>query len=180
MYCKLLKEVVDEISGGEIASHSTVDMKVDIDAYLDSEYIPSNDEKIKVYKDIAELKSTEEQQELYFDLKDRYGEPNDSLMNLMNIAVIKNMASQINAKKVEINSRACKIYFDASVLKNQNVIFAVSDMADECVFSIAEEPTLVFNAKLNTIRQKLDILLKFLKNVINNCKNYCYFDFYFV
>lgn len=163
MYCKLLKEVVEEISGGEIVAHSNVEMKVEIDAYLDAEYISSNDEKIKVYKDIAELKSTEELHELYLDLKDRYGEPSGNLLNLMNIAVIKNMASLINATKVELNTRSCKIYFDADVLKNQAVIFAISDMAEECSLAFGDTPVLVFNTKTYNIREKLELLIKFLK-----------------
>ncbi|MDE6967420.1 MAG: transcription-repair coupling factor, partial [Clostridia bacterium] len=148
MYCKLLKEAVEEISGGEIVTKSNVDMKVDIDAYLDPEYIPSNNEKIKVYKDIAELKNTDELKEMFVDLKDRYGEPNDGLYNLMYIAVIKNMAGEIMAQSVEITPNKCAIYFDDNVMKNQKVIFAVSDMAEECHFEMYEKPCILFMTKM--------------------------------
>lgn len=163
MYCKLLKEVVEEISGGEIISKSNVEMKVNIDAYLDTEYIPSNDEKIRVYKDIADLKNTDEMNELYFDLKDRYGEPSESLLNLMSVAVIKNMASEINAQKVEITNKNCAIYFDSDVLKNQKVIYAVGDMQNDCSLTINDKPTITFNAKNVTIKQKLSLMINFLK-----------------
>lgn len=168
MYCKLLKEVVEEISGGEIATKSNVDMKVDIDTYLDPDYIPNNDEKIKVYKDIAELKGTDELQEMYADLKDRYGEPGEGLCNLMYTAVVKNMAAEIGAEKVKISNSKCAIQFDSSVLKNQNVIFAVSDMQDECSFVLNEKPSVVFEIKMLNIRQKLNLMIKFLKKCKNN------------
>ena len=168
MYCKLLKEVVEEISGGEIVNKSDVDMKVDIDSYLDPEYITSNDEKIKVYKDIAALQNTEELKEMYLDLKDRYGEPNDGLYNLMYVAVIKNMAVEIMALSVEINHKKCAINFDNNVLKNENVIFAVSDMAEECRFEMKENPSVIFEIKALNIRQKLELMIKFLKKCKKN------------
>lgn len=167
MYCKLLKEVVEEISGGEIVSKSVVDMKVDIDAYLDPNFIQNNDEKIKIYKDIAGLKDTAELDEMYNDIKDRYGEPNDGLYNLMYIAVIKNMSAELLAEKVVINNSKCLIQFDSSVLKNQNVIYAVSDMQEECNFAISEKPNIVFETKGLNTRQKLTLMIKFLKK----CKN---------
>ncbi len=168
MYCKLLKEVVEEISGGEIVNKSDVDMKVDIDSYLDPEYIASNDEKIKVYKDIAALQNTEELKEMYLDLKDRYGEPNDGLYNLMYVAVIKNMAAEIMALSVEINHKKCAINFDNNVLKNENVIFTVSDMAEECRFEMKENPSVIFEIKALNIRQKLELMIKFLKKCKKN------------
>ncbi len=164
MYCKLLKEVVEEISGGEIVSESDVDMKVDIDAYLDPEYIPSNNEKIKVYKDIAALQNIEELKEMQLDLKDRYGEANDGLCNLMYVAVIKNMAQEIGVKTVEINFKKCALHFDNSVFKNEKVIYAVSDMTEECNFEIKENPSIIFEVKNLNIRQKLELVIKFLKN----------------
>lgn len=164
MYCKLLKEVVEEISGGEIVSESDVDMKVDIDAYLDPKYIPSNNEKIKVYKDIAALQNIEELKEMQLDLKDRYGEANDGLCNLMYVAVIKNMAQEIGVKTVEINFKKCALHFDNSVFKNEKVIYAVSDMTEECNFEIRENPSVIFEIKNLNIRQKLELVIKFLKN----------------
>ena len=168
MYCKLLKEVVEEISGGEITSKSDVKMKVDIDSYLDPEYIPSNDEKIKVYKDIAALQNSKEINEMYLDLKDRYGEPGDGLCNLMYVAVIKNSAAECGAVAVDINLKNCAVHFDNNVFKNENVIFAVSDMSDECSFEIKENPSVIFKDKSLNIRQKLELIIKFLKKCKNN------------
>ena len=162
MYCKLLKEAVDEISGNEVVKGSNVDMSIDVEAYLDSEYISSNDEKIKVYKNIAELASMSELKEMEMDLKDRYGTPNNSLLNLMQIAVIKNMSSRVGAKKVTINSKGMGIEFGTEIFKNESVITAVSDMKDDCVLSISEAPMVVFNANLLDINAKLALIMAFL------------------
>ncbi len=167
MYCKLLKEAVDEISGNEVMKDSNVDMVVDVEAYLDSDYIATNDEKIKVYKNIAELSSIADLREMEIDLKDRYGTPNDSLLNLMNIAVIKNMSSRIGAKKVIINNKGMGIEFDGEVFKNEGVITAVSDMKNDCVLSVSANPTIVFNAKVLGIKQKLALILQFLEKCSN-------------
>ena len=163
MYCKLLQEAVDEISGTEVIKGSNVDMSIDVEAYLDSGYISTNDEKIKVYKDIAELANMSDFREMEIDLKDRYGTPNDSLVNLMIIAVVKNMASRIGAKKVTINTKGMGIEFGSDVFKNERIITAVSDMSDDCVLSISAVPTIVFNAKVLGIKAKLALILEFLE-----------------
>lgn len=163
MYCKLLKEVVDEISGKEAIVSSEVDMKVEINAYLDSDYIPNSDDKIRIYKNIAELSSTEEIKEMIVDLTDRYGAPSESLVNLMRIAVIKNMASKLNVTKVVLNSKGMALHFSLDMLQNERIISAISDMENDCVLSISDAPIVVFNVKNLNIEEKLILLLKFLQ-----------------
>lgn len=163
MYCKLLKEVVEEISGGEVISKSNVKLNANIDVYLDPEYIPSNDEKIKVYKTASALKDEAELIELYHDLVERYGEPNEGLHNLMYLAVIKNMSEEIGAKSVDITAEKCSITFDAAVLREQSVMIAVSEMADECTLELKDCARINFNVKGLSVRQKLSLIIKFLK-----------------
>ena len=84
----------------------------------------------------------------------------------MRIAVIKNMASRVGVKKVTINLKGMGLEFGSDVFKNENVISAVSDMKDDCVFSVSESPTIVFNTKLLGIEAKLALILQFF----DNCK----------
>ena len=88
---------------------------------------------------------------MYLDLKDRYGEPGDGLCNLMYVAVIKNSAAECGAVAVDINLKNCAVHFDNNVFKNENVIFAVSDMSDECSFEIKENPLVFLVCFLITI-----------------------------
>lgn len=163
MYCKLLREAVDEASGSEIIKSNDVELKVDIDAYIDGKYISDNDEKIKIYKNIAELSNIAECEEMNSMLTDRYGTPEEGLVNLMKLAVIKNMSGGIGAKRVNIRNGGMQIVFGVDVFRNEGVITAISDMQDVCSLSVSDEPMVVFDVKMADTKQKLDMLIKFLQ-----------------
>lgn len=164
MYCKLLQEAVAEISGTMGEKRSVVEMQVDIDAYLDSDYISGNDEKIKLYKEIAEIKSIEDAKELKNRLTEHYGAPDSGLLNLMDIALIKNMASDLGAVKIVINEKSSRIMFTPEVYQNQRVIFAISDMSGECTLTADSNPTLIFTSKTKNIPEKIQTMIAFLLN----------------
>lgn len=168
MYCKLLQEAVEEVSGAEKIQESACEMNVDINSYLDASYIPNNNEKIKVYKTIAEISCEAERDKLINKLSDTYGLPNQNLLNLIEVALIKNLAGSIGAKRVTINKQGAGITFDASVYKNKRVILAVADRPELCVMSDQAAPILVFDVKNLDILQKMQVIKKFLFNINKN------------
>lgn len=168
MYCKLLHEAVEEISGAGGMLETNTEMQIDIDAYMDSDYIGGNDEKIRLYKEIAEISSEEDKTKLIATLSEHYGKPSSSVVNLIDIAMMKNLASKIGALKVVVNNKGAGILFTSAVYKNESVINAVSDMGQDCVLSADTRPMLVFNANSVDINDKVEIVRKFL---LKSCKN---------
>ena len=166
MYCKLLQEAVEEVNGTGGIDASNVELKVEIDAYLESNYISSADDKIKIYKEIGELCSLEDKERFVQTLKESYGAPNASLLNLIDLSLIKNMAGRIGVKSVTINSKGAGLTFTNNVFRNEKVICTISDWANECVLSVKDEPILVFNVSKVDISQKINIILKFLEKCV--------------
>lgn len=131
MYCKLLQEAVEEINGdGEQIGGGEVEMQVDVNAYLDEGYITNVDEKLRVFKEIAEISSDSERNALIERLAVNYGKPDVELLNLIDVALLKNMCAAIGASKVIVNEKGAALYFDERVYKNADVIDAVSENAD--------------------------------------------------
>lgn len=95
MYCKLLEEAVHELSGNEI---STVDEEMTIDinvnAYIDDEYISSEELKIDTYKKIAAIQNENDVIDIKDELIDRYGDIPEEVENLIDIAYIKTLARE--------------------------------------------------------------------------------------
>ena len=66
---------------------TTID--IDIDAYIPMGYIPNEVQKLDIYKRIADIQTDEETEEMLEELIDRFGEPPQSVCNLLEIALLK-------------------------------------------------------------------------------------------
>ena len=95
LYFELLSEAVAKLKDGETAVPVKKDCLVDIqiDAHIPEEYISSYPQRIAIYKRIADIHSTEDAMDVTDELIDRYGEPPKSVMGLIKVAMLKNIAA---------------------------------------------------------------------------------------
>ncbi len=102
MYCRLLEEAVENLKKNKPLEEPPVDPVIDLqaEAYIDGGYISDAMHKIELYQRIAAIRKNEEIRELLDELIDRFGEPSTSVMNLLEVARIKNYARAIGVKSV--------------------------------------------------------------------------------
>lgn len=95
MYCKLLEEAVQELSGNEIyRDNEEMSIDLNVSAYIDDDYIHSEELKIDMYKKIAAVQDQNDIIDLKDELIDRYGDIPEEVENLMDIAYIKTLARE--------------------------------------------------------------------------------------
>ncbi|MDR1906320.1 MAG: transcription-repair coupling factor [Clostridiales bacterium] len=167
MYSRLLREAVGALKG-EITENTTeaeVRFDVDIDTYVDDKYV-AGAEKIELYSKIAAIDSRQKKENYIAELTDVYGKPDKALVNLIDIAIIKNMAAKIGAIRVMINSRGLGVVFDRSFVGHNKLIKAITRDKGVVLTGGEKTPTLVFNAKNMTMGQKIDRLTEFLEKAI--------------
>ena len=96
MYCRLLDEAMQQIKTGkpvEIIPEPLIEIPVE--AYLDSDYIGDAMHKIEIYQKIAAVRDNEKLEAVFAELTDRFGEPPLQVLNLLDVARIRNYARQI-------------------------------------------------------------------------------------
>lgn len=100
LYCKLLNQAVKQEQGcpEEESFDTTVDVQTD--AFIPSDYIPNEAQKLDIYKRIAAIENDSESDEMLDELTDRFGDPPRSVTNLLAIARIKSMAHQVYMKEI--------------------------------------------------------------------------------
>ncbi len=101
MYCKLLEEAVEALRKDkpiEEKPEPVIDLQAE--AYIDGGYISDAMHKIELYQRIAAIRKNEEIRGLLDELIDRFGEPSNSIMNLLAVARIKNYARDIGVKSI--------------------------------------------------------------------------------
>lgn len=111
-YCELLKEAVAELEGRQIDKKREVRMVVDYDTFIPTTYVEGAEWRLRLYSSIAEVSDVKMREKLLGEIRDVYGEIPDSVKNLVDVALMKNLASQIKASSVVVKRNERKIIFD--------------------------------------------------------------------
>ena len=109
LYLKMLGEAVSEESGQ--TDHQSTECMIDlqIDAHIPESYIENLPQRIDIYKKIASVQTQEDVLELNDELIDRFGEPPVAVAGLVEVALIRNIASGLGFK--EISQREGRVLF---------------------------------------------------------------------
>ncbi|NQN38055.1 transcription-repair coupling factor [Streptococcus suis] len=96
MYLQLLEQAILEKQGKTTQRQkSNSEVNLQIDAYLPSDYIGDQRQKIEIYKRIKNIDSRVNYQELQEELIDRFGEYPDVVAYLLEIGLLKSFLDQV-------------------------------------------------------------------------------------
>ncbi len=121
MYLQLLGEAVRE-EQGEVDVHKEeclVDIR--IDAYIPETYISNQAQRVDCYRKIARIQTEEDSFDITDELIDRYGEPPKSVLGLIDVARLRNMASAVDITEITQNDDLIKFFiskFDMQRIAN--------------------------------------------------------------
>lgn len=112
MYCRLLDEAVHELkTGNKVELPVEPTLEFNTEAYLTGDYISDAMHKIEIYQRIAAIRSDEHISELLDELIDRFGEPPQPVINLLDIAKIKNFARRMGILSISERPKHIDIHF---------------------------------------------------------------------
>ena len=100
MYLQLLEEAVLEQRGEKAPQRTECSADLTVSANLPESYIPSGEQRMDIYRRIAALRTAEQSQELLDELIDRYGEPPQPVLKLMDVALLRAEAVQIGVSDI--------------------------------------------------------------------------------
>ena len=166
MYLELLDEAVQEIKTGVVKKpERDVEMKVDVAAFISESYISGRD-KLRVYKQISKVASKSARDSLIKELGEVYGEVDLPLENLINIALLKNLASNYDVSRIVINRNGAGVnFYDADIFKNESLMNAVSKNSGSVVLTTTIPPSMIFEVNKLTAEQKLAKLIDFFADI---------------
>jgi transcription-repair coupling factor (superfamily II helicase) len=102
MYTSMLEEAVRKIKGEEDKpAHASTVINLGISVRIDSDYIPEENQRLRMYKRIASAESLAEIADVRAELQDRYGTPPDSVLNLMAAAEIRLQCEQLGISQLD-------------------------------------------------------------------------------
>lgn len=157
LYNKLLKE-----SLGETVKTFDTELDVNMDAYIPEEYVSTPPSRMDCYKQIAEIKTVDDEDRVRSSLVENYGEIPVEVDNLILIAKLKNAARRRDALKVGVSKRGAYLILNGlDALNKDGFIDKINGAKDEVSLSFAENPFLNFSLSA-TPRETAKRMLNFL------------------
>ena len=117
MYYRLLADAVAEEMGQQRTTKRETEIDLQTDAYLPKEYIPSEDQRIDLYKTIAAIENDEDLERVKEEIVDIYSDMPHSVEQLLKIAHIKYTTQKLAIQKIKQRGEQVLIefYADAEV-----------------------------------------------------------------
>ena len=113
MYSQLLEAAIEKKQGKEKKRQKgNAELNLQIDAYIPSDYISDERQKIEIYKRIREIQVQEDYELLQDELIDRFGEYPDVVAYLLEIGFIKSYLDQVFVKVVDRKDQQLTVKFE--------------------------------------------------------------------
>ena len=101
MYMKLLEQTIKELKGEEIEDEVRANVNLRVDLRIDDDYIPDMNQRLTVYRRMAGVRTDDELAKLVDEVRDRYGPPPESVLNLAEYAAIRLLADRIGLESLD-------------------------------------------------------------------------------
>jgi transcription-repair coupling factor (superfamily II helicase) len=123
MYTTMLEEAVRKMKGEEDKpAHANTVVNLGISVRIDSDYIPEENQRLRMYKRIAGAEDYATLADVRAELQDRYGTPPDSVLHLLAAGEIRLHCeqlgiAQLDRKRTQIEQGKVKIFVEMLHLK---------------------------------------------------------------
>ena len=140
MYLKLLGDAVKEAKGEvpeDIEEHDCL-IDIAVQAHIPEEYIASLSNRLDAYRRIADIRSKEDSRDVIDEFLDRYGDVPQSVMGLIDIALIRNRAASMGVYEIRQNDSAILLYL--SDIRHKEVPELIGKMPGRAMLSAGSKP----------------------------------------
>jgi transcription-repair coupling factor (superfamily II helicase) len=107
LYCDMLEEAVKQMKDKTtvVEEEIVTEMNLPLDAYIPDAYIEDSTQKLLTYKRLSKIRNESDLKDMEDELKDRFGEIPQPLVNLIDIISLKCVLSRARVKKIEYADR---------------------------------------------------------------------------
>jgi transcription-repair coupling factor (superfamily II helicase) len=127
LYSKLLAEAVRELRGEPAAERVEPVISVDVEALLPEAYVPEVNQRLALYKRLAEIERTEEITDARAELADRFGPLPESVEALLDVVGLRVTARALGVERIEAGGGRAVLTFAASTqVTPQRVLKAIA------------------------------------------------------
>ncbi|HSE84226.1 MAG TPA: transcription-repair coupling factor, partial [Thermodesulfobacteriota bacterium] len=102
LYLEMLDRAIKELKGEETEIEYEPEIKVNLPAFIPDDYISNEAERLLFYKEISAVLSEKELGEIRSELKDRFGEMPEPVLNLLKVVGLKLVMKNLLVERLDI------------------------------------------------------------------------------
>jgi len=168
MYIRLLNEALAEETGQPLPTKPE-DCLIDlqIEAHIPTEYIEDLSSRLEAYRRIAGICTREDSEDVIDEFIDRYGDPPKSILGLITVSLVRNMASR--AGVTEITQRAGKLVILTKRICLKQVQALAGEFDNDVTVSGGEDITTI-SIKLKNEKSTIEVMKKSVELMHDNAE----------
>ena len=160
LYLKLLGEAIKREKGEEVQEiDAGCLVDVQIQAHIPERYIADLNQRLDVYRRIADVRTREDALDVTDELIDRFGEPPESVNGLLEIALLRSQAAALGVSEIKQQGEA--ILFYQNKIDMKQVSHLVSGMKKRVMVNAGAKPYIsvkLSGTPLDTMRETLGLM----------------------
>lgn len=116
LYVKMLEDAIKRLRGEEVEEDIDTEIAIKVNAYIPSDYIENEMDKIEIYKKIASIRDLEDKQNIEEEIEDRFSDIPFSVYTLTEAAYVRALGKKLKISKISKTTKAVNFYDQAGKL----------------------------------------------------------------
>ena len=100
LYCQLLEKSVRQLKGEVLPMHHEVHVELGVDSYIPRDFVPSERQRMEIYRRMVRCGSFEELTQLTADIKDAYGPMPAAVATMLDLAEVRVRSGQLGIRSI--------------------------------------------------------------------------------
>ena len=131
MYTKLLEETIRELKGEDLEDDRRSTVNLGLEFRIDEDYIPDTNQRLAIYRQVAQARTAADVERVLADVRDRYGPLPESVLSLAEHARIRVMADHLKIDTIEKEGKTVVFKFrESATVDPQRLLSVVHRRAD--------------------------------------------------
>lgn len=117
-FMSMLEETIREMRGEEVPPEVYSSINLGLDVRIPADYIPDETQRLRAYKQIADIANPADAKRVLDDLRDRYGAPPEALTFLTEFSLCKTLARELGVESLDKRGQAMMVKFHPKTRMN--------------------------------------------------------------
>ena len=171
MYCKLMEETLNEVQGRQTARELETRVDLRVDAFLPSDYVAEEKQRMEMYKRIASVVTDEDRADVTDELIDRYVDLPQAAETLLDVSQLRALCNRLGVSQVTRGKEGLIMKVDERYVPDAACLLqAISETDGRLVLSARAPARMILKVTNLQEQEMLQEALKVTKKLVARIK----------